>query len=182
MLSGFGDQSWILTEYESSPPPGCADVYHLARGGAGDGGAKARAKCERRTLPCSSANTTLLRGGQFSSYWSKSPESWVQAVSVPHFQHLYFHSKGEQCQSRRGQSRHQIWVGACAGAITGNQPESHAVSVCFLFFVSEVSKHVHILHRWILGFLQRCSPSHWFSNQLRGLILILQGWGTQYMI
>lgn len=50
--------------------------------------------------------------------------------------------------------------------------ESWAVSVCFFCLVLGVIKCVHALHEQSLGFLKLCCQSHWFSNQLRGLILL----------
>ena len=47
-----------------------------------------------------------------------------------------------------------------------------------------VSKHVHALQECSLGFLQSSYKSHWFSNQLRGLIFhaLDPGWDAQYVV
>lgn len=46
-------------------------------------------------------------------------------------------------------------------------------SICFLCFILEASKHVCGPSKQNLGFLQPCSQSHWFSNQLGKLILLV---------
>ena len=49
-------------------PQGLLVALTLAGGGAGDGGAKARTKCEPELLPCSGTPTTLPWMGQVPSH------------------------------------------------------------------------------------------------------------------
>ena len=75
--------------------------------------------------------------------------------------------------SKRGQSKNSAQAGGLTGMFMVAGSEFPAVSVCFLCIVSVVSKHVHAHHGWSLSFLHPCCHAHWFSNQLRALILLV---------
>ena len=54
---------------------------------------------------------------------------------------------------------------------TGQSPgqfQSASPTLC-----REVSKCVHTLHEWNHGLLQPSCTSHWFLNQIRGLIFLV---------
>ena len=55
----------------------------------------------------------------------------------------------------------------------GNWPEPWAVQSASPTLRREVSKCVHSLHELSLVFLQPSCESHWFLNQLRGLIFLV---------
>ena len=68
------------------------------------------------------------------------------------------------------------WARACTLMVVGNWIVPWAVSICFLCLVPRSKQACgHILHKQILGLLQASCKSHWFSNQLRGLIFPLSG-------
>ena len=65
-----------------SPPQGVLAATALVGGGAGDGGARAQARCEPELLLCSVVINPLLGKGRVSSCWGRSPEG-SDLVLVP---------------------------------------------------------------------------------------------------
>ena len=138
--------------------------------GAGDGGARAKARCEWELLLCSVANTTLEL--EQKPWVGLKPAPSPTTVHSPQLWQPWFWW-GTVPQSKRGWKGCLAWARACTEAVVGNQPESWAVSICFLSLVMRVSKNVCILHEQSLDFLQPCCQSYWFSNNLRALVLPL---------
>lgn len=68
--------------------------------------------------------------------------------------------------------QNSAWAGILTGMFMETGSEFPAASVCFLGIASGASKHVPAGHGWSLSFLHPWCHTHWFSNQLRALILL----------
>ena len=79
--SGFGGRAESWSEYGSHLSPGSAGSYHLGGKKAGDGGARARARCEMSLLLCSVVITT--HQGQGRSHGAGAEALWVGSKLVP---------------------------------------------------------------------------------------------------
>lgn len=91
----------------------------------------------------------------------------------PFLSHSRPHPSVEQCQTAKGAGTATHFGLGCArpGAVIGSWLESREISNGFLHLVLGVGKCMCTLHECNLGFSQPCYQCHWFSNQLRGLIL-----------
>ena len=83
------------------------------------------------------------------------------------------HATVEICQrTRMARTGAHLRLGLTLGLV-GHWPESWAVWAYFVRLVLGVSKCMHVCSLQSLGFLQSSCLSHWFSNQLRGLIFLV---------
>lgn len=81
--NGFGGRAVSNVSKSHIFPQGVLAAITLVGGGARAGGDRARVKCEPGLLLCPVANITLLGWQWVQSCWSRSPESQVQAGSLP---------------------------------------------------------------------------------------------------
>ena len=76
-------ESWIWCGHKSHLSSGSAGSYHIGKVGAGDGGARAGAWCEADFHSAQWPAPPYWWWGVIPSCWSRSPEGWAWAGSVP---------------------------------------------------------------------------------------------------
>lgn len=81
--SGFGGRAGSQLSVGCIIPLGVLASITLVKGRVGNGGAKARAKCELGLLLCSVAITILLVAESGPKCWGRNPEGQIGACSVP---------------------------------------------------------------------------------------------------
>ena len=94
--------------------PGVLTVFTLIGGGAWDGGATARARCEVELLFARWLSPHYLGQGQVSSHWSRSSEGQVPAGSVS-FKCLLSVFSAPYPYPQRGAGQEQEGLGSMAG-------------------------------------------------------------------
>lgn len=114
------------------------------------------------------ANLVLFRcsTGSKPALPHSQPKSIFSLVTAP------FTLSGELCCVRESRVGIQCRLGHTLGHSWGIRRSPWAVSGSFLCLIP-VSKCVYDLHEHRLGFLQLSCKTHWFSNQLRRLILLV---------
>ena len=76
-------ESWIPGEHKSHLSSGYLAAATLVGGKTEDEGTRARVRCDLMLLVCLVAVTMLSQAGLVPSCWSRSPDCWVRADSVP---------------------------------------------------------------------------------------------------
>lgn len=76
-------ESWIPGEHKSHLSSGYLAAATLVGGKTEDEGTRARVRCDLTLPVCLVAVTMLSQAGLVPSCWSRSPDCWVRADSVP---------------------------------------------------------------------------------------------------
>ena len=96
--NGFGDRAEFGVNTIHVFPQGTVTAITLVDGGAGDGGSRARTRCEPGLLLCLVATTTYQGLGQVKSCWSRTP--FPLSVCSSPSQHWHPHSRESNTQVR----------------------------------------------------------------------------------
>ena len=76
-------ESWIPGEHKSHLSSGYLAAVTLAGGKTEDEGTRARVRCDLMLPVCLVAVTMLSQAGLVPSCWSRSPDCWDRADSIP---------------------------------------------------------------------------------------------------
>ena len=188
-----------MSELALLPPSACTSPSNGtftpvgSRTGAGEAGAGtrgARSCALSRPGTLSAQSPRLLSSHHLHPHWQGLPWSYSDAGLGPSqlrpSQACTFLVNGSLCPNaelgwiKRGWSRLPLGVGVCTGVVAGNWSPK-PFSICFLLFVPG-SKLVCVCARTHArtcfsqmesGFLTAPGKSHWFSSQLKGLIILM---------